>query len=130
VYQSRSGDGHVPWLEPDINDALHAAAGEGIAAAIVVPIGFTSDHVEVAWDLDHEAAETAAALGIRMIRVATPGTDPAFVRGLVDLVGERLHGMAPRAETSLGPWPGTCAAGCCPNLRRELPAVAGADSAF
>ena len=130
VYQSRSGDGHVPWLEPDVNDALRAAAGEGMAAAIVVPIGFTSDHVEVVWDPDHEAAETAAELGVRLIRVPTPGTDPAFVRGLVDLVDERLRGAAAASETPLGPWPGVCAVGCCPNLRRELPAVAGADSAF
>jgi protoporphyrin/coproporphyrin ferrochelatase len=130
VYQSRSGDGHVPWLEPDVNDALRAAAGEGMAAAIVVPIGFTSDHVEVVWDLDHEAAETAAELGVRLIRVPTPGTDPAFVRGLVDLVDERLGGAAAANETPLGPWPGVCAIGCCPNLRRELPAVAGADSEF
>ncbi len=130
VYQSRSGDGHVPWLEPDVNDALRAAAGEGMAAAIVIPIGFTSDHVEVVWDLDHEAAETAAELGIRLIRVPTPGTDRAFVRGLVDLLDERIRGAAAASETPLGPWPGVCAVGCCPNLRRELPAVAGADSAF
>ena len=130
VFQSRSGDGHVPWLEPDVNDALRAAAGEGIAAAIVVPIGFVSDHVEVVWDLDHEAAATAAELGIRMLRVATPGSDPVFVRGLVDLVEERLRGAPALAETPIGPWPPVCAAGCCPNLRRELPAVAGADSAF
>jgi ferrochelatase len=135
VFQSRSGDGHVPWLEPDVNDALRTAAGEGIAAAIVVPIGFVSDHVEVVWDLDHEAADTAAELGIRMLRVATPGSDPAFVRGVVDLVEERLRGAPAMAQTPLGPWPlgpwpPVCAAGCCPNLRRELPAVAGADSAF
>ncbi len=130
VFQSRSGDGHVPWLEPDVNDALRAAAGEGIAAAIVVPIGFVSDHVEVVWDLDHEAADTAAELGMRMLRVATPGGDLAFVLGLVDLVEERVRGAPAMAETPLGPWPSVCAAGCCPNLRRELPAVAGADSAF
>jgi ferrochelatase len=135
VFQSRSGDGRVPWLEPDVNDALRAAAAEGMAAAIVVPIGFVSDHVEVVWDLDHEAADTAAELGIRMLRVATPGSDPAFVRGVVDLVEERLRGAPAMAQTPLGPWPlgpwpPVCAAGCCPNLRRELPAVAGADSAF
>jgi ferrochelatase len=135
VFQSRSGDGRVPWLEPDVNDALRAAAAEGMAAAIVVPIGFVSDHVEVVWDLDHEAADTAAELGIRMLRVATPGSDPAFVCGVVDLFEERLRGAPAVAETPLGPWPlgpwpPVCAAGCCPNLRRELPAVAGADSAF
>jgi ferrochelatase len=106
-----------------------------MAAAIVVPIGFVSDHVEVVWDLDHEAADTAAELGIRMLRVATPGSDPAFVCGVVDLFEERLRGAPAVAETPLGPWPlgpwpPVCAAGCCPNLRRELPPVAGADSAF
>jgi ferrochelatase len=70
-----------------------------------------------------------------MLRVATPGSDPAFVRGVVDLVEERLRGAPAVAETPLGPWPlgpwpPVCTASCCPNLRRELPAVAGADSAF
>ncbi len=130
VYQSRSGDGRVPWLEPDVNDAFRAAAAEGAAAVIVVPIGFISDHVEVVWDLDREAAQTARELDLRMIRVATPGTDPEFVGGLVDLVEERVRGREPASATSLAPWPGACAVDCCPNLRGAMPAVAGVDAPF
>lgn len=130
VYQSRSGDGRVPWLEPDVNDALRAATAEGAAAVVVVPIGFISDHVEVVWDLDREATQTARELGLRMIRVATPGTDPQFVGGLVDLVEERVRGREPASATSLAPWPGACAMDCCPNLRRAMPAVAGVGSPF
>lgn len=128
VYQSRSGSPHVPWLEPDVNDALRDARPEGMQAVVVVPIGFVSDHVEVVWDLDHEARETCEELGVRMVRVATPGTSPAFVEGLVDLVRERLLGHAPKALSPLGPWPAVCATGCCANPRRDLPTVAGEDS--
>ncbi|MEO5966020.1 MAG: ferrochelatase [Candidatus Limnocylindrales bacterium] len=127
VYQSRSGSPHVPWLEPDINDTLRAAAEAGTTAAIVVPIGFVSDHVEVVWDLDTEARETCAELGVRMIRVATPGTQPAFVEGIVDLVAERMAGGPVKALSPLGPWPAVCARGCCANPRAHLPTVAGED---
>ncbi len=128
VYQSRSGSPHVPWLEPDINDALRDARASGVEAAVVVPIGFVSDHVEVVWDLDREARETCEELGMRMLRVATPGTHPAFVAGIVDLVLERLAGAPPAACSPLGPWPAVCASGCCPNPRADLPTVAGRDS--
>jgi ferrochelatase len=128
VYQSRSGSPHVPWLEPDINDALRAAHGEGMRAAVVVPVGFVSDHVEVVWDLDHEARETCDELGIRMIRVATPGTHPAFVAAVADLVEERRGGRPVAALSPLGPWPAVCAAGCCANPRGELAAVGGEDA--
>ena len=57
---------------------------------IVVPIGFVSDHVEVVWDLDHEAADTAQAAGLFFARVRTPGTDPRFVADLADLIRDRL----------------------------------------
>ncbi len=127
VYQSRSGSPTVPWLEPDINDALREEHGSGMRAVVVVPIGFVSDHVEVAWDLDREARATCDELGVRMVRVATPGTHPAFVAGLVDLVEERRSGSPAVALSPLGPWPGVCAAGCCANLRGLQPAVAGED---
>lgn len=129
VFQSRSGPPQIPWLEPDINDALRDAHAHGIRAAVIVPIGFVSDHVEVIWDLDHEARETCAALGVRMLRVATPGTHPAFVAAIVDLVEERRTGAAADAVSPLGPWPAACAAGCCANLRGERPTVGGTDPA-
>jgi ferrochelatase len=128
VYQSRSGAPSVPWLEPDINEALRAAHESGMRAAVVVPIGFMSDHVEVVWDLDREARETCDEFGVRMIRVATPGTHPAFVAAIADLVEERRRGVPAKALSPLGPWPGICATGCCTNARAELPAVAGEDS--
>src|SRR5699024_6019533 len=60
VYQSRSGSPHVPWLEPDINDVIEEIGTQGSAdAVVVVPIGFVTDHVEVIWDLDTEAKESA-----------------------------------------------------------------------
>lgn len=91
VYQSRSGSPHTPWLEPDINDAMAELARQHqIAGFIVVPLGFVSDHMEVVWDLDTEAQETAEKLGVSFRRTPTPGTHPRFVSGLIDIVEERL----------------------------------------
>jgi ferrochelatase len=109
VYQSRSGDPRTPWLEPDINDTIvDLAAAGSTRAVIIVPFGFVSDHMEVMWDLDNEAMTTAAENDLRAVRVPTPGTHPAFISGLVDLVEERLNDVpdAERAHvTDLGPWP-------------------------
>ena len=128
VYQSRSGAPHIPWLEPDINDALREEHAAGAGAAVVVPIGFVRDHVEVVWDLDHEARETCDGLGMLMRRVATPGTHPAFVAAIADLVSNRIAGEPGEALSPLGPWPSVCASGCCANPRAGLPTVAGEDS--
>ncbi|KIF07733.1 ferrochelatase, partial [Streptomyces sp. RSD-27] len=76
VYQSRSGAPHIPWLEPDICDHLEALHGEGAPAVVMVPIGFVSDHMEVLYDLDTEAAAKAAELGLPAERSATVGADP------------------------------------------------------
>lgn len=95
VWQSRSGPPSVPWLEPDVNDHLEALAKQGVEAVVAAPIGFVSDHVEVIWDLDHEAAATAARLGLRWARAATPGTDPRFVTMVTDLVEEYVSGALP-----------------------------------
>ncbi|QKG21004.1 ferrochelatase [Actinomadura verrucosospora] len=78
VYQSRSGPPSQPWLEPQITDHLEKLAGEGVRAVAAVPIGFVSDHMEVKYDLDVEAAGRAAELGIAFVRAATPGSDPRF----------------------------------------------------
>jgi ferrochelatase len=116
VWQSRSGPPSVPWLEPDVNDHLHDLAAAGRTNAVVVPIGFVSDHVEVLWDLHQEARGTAAELGIGFDVVQSPGTepDPRFVDMLVALVAERTDDATP---VSLGPLRAPampCAAGCCP----------------
>lgn len=128
VYCSRSGLPTQPWLEPDVNERLRELAKEGRSVVVLAPIGFVSDHMEVAYDLDTEAAATARELGIRLVRVPTVGTDPQFVSGLVDLVVERA--AEARGETGPrgpGVMPSVCASGCCPNLRQALPALCGSD---
>lgn len=89
AYCSRSGDPRTPWLEPDINDHLHELAAAGVRRVILAPIGFISDHMEVAFDLDTEAAETAEELGLEFARAGTSGIQHDFVAGLVDMVLER-----------------------------------------
>ncbi|NKZ04396.1 ferrochelatase [Actinomadura latina] len=88
VYQSRSGPPSQPWLEPQITDHLEELHGEGVRAVAVVPIGFVSDHMEVKYDLDVEAADRAAELGLAFARAATPGADPRFAALPRDLLGE------------------------------------------
>ncbi len=113
VWQSRSGPPQVPWLEPDVNDHLETLAADGVTEVVVSPIGFVSDHLEVIWDLDNEAAETAAKLGLGYARAATPGTDPRFVAMVRELVLERLDPTAPVRQLSmLGANP-TCGTGRC-----------------
>jgi protoporphyrin/coproporphyrin ferrochelatase len=122
-YCSRSGPPAVPWLEPDINDCLAELAAAGSRAVVVSPIGFVSDHMEVRYDLDTEAAQTAQRLGLAYARAATPGTDPRFVSMIADLVRERLDGIAPAALGGLGAGPDACPAGCCvPGLTRPAAA--------
>ncbi|MEE1620366.1 ferrochelatase [Zafaria sp. Z1313] len=122
VFQSRSGAPHVPWLEPDVNDALEEYAAGGTRGVVVVPIGFVSDHMEVLWDLDTEAKDTCAELGLAFHRVPTPGTHAAFVSGLVDVLAESLvdDGGAPlpaHGEQRVpGDWDAICSTGCCVEL--------------
>ena len=113
AYSSRSGPPALPWLEPDINHLLAERAAAGSRAVVVVPIGFVSDHMEIKFDLDVEAAETADRLGLAFARAATPGTDPRFVTMITDLVCERLDGTSPLVLGALGPGPDSCPAGCC-----------------
>ncbi|WP_449279662.1 ferrochelatase [Leucobacter sp. GX0328] len=89
AYCSRSGSPSTPWLEPDINDHLADLAANGTTRVVIAPIGFISDHMEVAFDLDVEAMETAVGLGLAAVRAGTVGVRQAFVGGLVDLVLER-----------------------------------------
>jgi len=114
VWQSRSGAPQVPWLEPDINDHLRTLAAGGVHAVVVSPIGFVSDHIEVLWDLDGQAKATAAEVGLAFARAATPGTHPAFVAAIADLVEEQLAGAEPRILGSLGLCGIDCPSGCCP----------------
>jgi protoporphyrin/coproporphyrin ferrochelatase len=135
AYCSRSGPPSQPWLEPDVNDHLEALAGEGVRDVVLSPIGFISDHMEVAYDLDTEALATAKDLGITAVRAGTVGTREPFVRGLVDLILERaaLARDEPVTEATVGSLPAlrsVCAPGCC--LRRDgepsgIPALCSTD---
>jgi ferrochelatase len=127
VFQSRSGPPSVPWLEPDVNDHLAAlakgtlATGEAVevpTAVVVVPVGFVSDHMEVVHDLDTEAAQTAASLGLPFARAKAPGPTPRFAAMVAELAQERLSGAEPQAlgDFGLGAFAGgaaTCPADCC-----------------
>lgn len=128
VYCSRSGAPGTPWLEPDVNDKLAELAHEGATAVVVIPIGFVSDHMEVAYDLDLEASATAARLGLAFARAGTCGTDPRFVALVRDLLLERAaseRGEQP-ARATCGSLPAAwdlCLERCCPNPRSPEPAV-------
>ncbi|HUL26941.1 MAG TPA: ferrochelatase [Streptosporangiaceae bacterium] len=147
VYQSRSGPPSVPWLGPDVCDHLAGLAAAGAPGAVLVPVGFVSDHLEVRYDLDVEAAQLGQRLGLPLARAATPGTHPRFVSMITDLVRERTGEAVPgrrerpvpgREERPapgqgerpvpgcaigvMGPGPDTCPDGCC----RPQPPARGA----
>lgn len=86
VYQSRSGRPGDPWLDPDVCDYLRTARSAGLEAAVLCPIGFVSDHVEVLYDLDHEALSVAREIGLAAVRAETPNDDPVFVEMMADVV--------------------------------------------
>jgi protoporphyrin/coproporphyrin ferrochelatase len=114
VYQSRSGPPSQPWLEPDVGVALNEIAQAGGKDVVVVPIGFISDHMEVLFDLDEEARNLSRQLGLNMVRAATVGTHPRFVRMIRELVEERLSESPKRlALGSLGPSHDVCPVDCC-----------------
>ncbi len=121
VWQSRSGPPSVPWLEPDVNDHLRALAERGETAVVVFPVGFISDHLEVIWDLDNEARETAQDLGLVFARAGTAGSHPAFVRMIRQLLEERRAGGLPRLGTN-------CPAACCYVERRPTGRHRGQES--
>lgn len=123
AYCSRSGPPSQPWLEPDVNDHLTALAADGVTSVVLSPVGFVSDHMEVAFDLDTEALATAASLGLTAVRADSVGTREPFVRGLVNLVVERAAsaralnaGLEPSPAVSVGTLPtfrDVCRPGCC-----------------
>ncbi|PQO33741.1 ferrochelatase [Blastopirellula marina] len=115
VYQSRSGPPNQPWLEPDVCDAIRQLADSKSADQIVlVPVGFVSDHMEVIYDLDDEAANLSQQLGIPLARAKTAGTHPTFVAMIRQLIEERL-GLTTekRAIGKFGPSHDVCPANCC-----------------
>jgi len=111
AYQSRSGPPSQPWLEPDILEVLRSRATAGVRDLIIVPIGFISDHMEVLYDLDTEAAALASELGLHLVRAATPGSHPRFVEMIRELIGERVLGTPPLALGDSGVH--LCSPECC-----------------
>lgn len=129
VYQSRSGPASQPWLDPDVCDVIGELPAQGRKAVAVVPVGFMSDHMEVLWDLDTEAAEAAEEAGLAFTRTPTPGVSPTFVAGIVDLIEERLQGRPNEERPHVTSLPGgfdVCRPGCCENVRAGFkPAASG-----
>ena len=145
VYCSRSGPPQARWLEPDVNDHLEALAAGHLTdgrpvdrpgGVVVAPFGFISDHMEVVFDLDTEAAQTARDLGMPYARAATVGTHPAFIDSLVDILFERAaaargEDVRPDSTTGVGPFHTVCPDSCCRNGASHpgRPAHHGADGA-
>jgi len=128
AYQSRSGPPSVPWLGPDIGEQLAELSASGAAAVVVIPVGFVSDHMEVLFDLDTEAAALARRLGLPMVRAATPGTDPRFVSMITELVNERRGQPAQvPALGSLPVAPDSCQDDCCRLPAAHRPPGPGSD---
>jgi ferrochelatase len=86
AYQSRSGSPRDPWLEPDVLGVIESLANDGDKDAVIVPIGFVCDHVEVLYDLDVEARAFADERGVTLHRARAVNDHPAFIAGLADLV--------------------------------------------
>lgn len=127
VWQSRSGPPTQPWLEPSLEEALKMLP-EATKAVVVAPIGFVSDHMEVAFDIDVEARQLAAAKGIRLVRASTPGAGARFVDMICSLVQERRDPKAARpALGKAGPWPDVCPTGHCPRPQRPSAGAGAGD---
>ncbi len=120
VYQSRSGPPQQPWLEPDVNDVLLQLASQGRRDIVLAPIGFTSDHMEVLYDLDTEARALCDQLGLNMVRAATAGVHPKFIAMIRELIRERVEHAERRAVGKYGPRPDECQANCCPAPARPV----------
>jgi ferrochelatase len=126
VYQSRSGPPHQPWLGPDIGEHLRSLRDQGVRDVVVLPIGFISDHLEVMYDLGHEAMDLCRELGIYMVRAATPGVHPRFISMIAELIRERMDPSLPkRALGSRGPNHDVCPVNCCMSGREEMTAGHG-----
>ncbi|MGW0451503.1 ferrochelatase [Gordonia sputi] len=118
VWQSRSGPPQIPWLEPDICDHLESLSAAGISRVVVSPIGFISDHLEVVWDLDNEAAEVAEKLGMEYVRADSVGTDPRFITLIADLIDRYADGGGDLRALGCADNGATCRPNCCVPARR------------
>jgi ferrochelatase len=125
VYQSRSGPPSQQWLGPDVLDHLRTLNANGIKNVLLAPLGFTSDHMEVLYDLDEEALALANELGMKLVRAGTAGTQPAFIRMIRQLIGEKLRDEPKLAIGQYGPNHDVCPEDCCPAPQRSVPREAG-----
>lgn len=130
---SRSGSPRTPWLEPDISERLAQLAGDGGGPVVIAPIGFVSDHMEVAYDLDTVALQRARELELHAERSALAATRPEFIRGLAELLIERAarergEAVSPAVVGRLAAFPDTAPPGSCrrePDVVTGVPVVAG-----
>ena len=130
AFQSNNARTGVPWLTPTVEDALTAIRDADHRTAVVAPIGFVCDHMEVVLDLDVEARAHADEIGLAMVRAATVGTHPDYVRMVHDLIVERATGRNDRPTLGAGGLqPDVCAVDCCLSGRPgpRLPALCGRD---
>jgi ferrochelatase len=103
VFQSRSGRPEDPWLEPDVCDYLRRERAAGLVAAVICPVGFVCDHIEVLYDLDHEAAAVCREIGLPMTRAETANDDPLFVEMMADVVMRTMTRYTGRPLTLVSP---------------------------
>ena len=103
VFQSRSGRPQDPWLGPDICDYLRSERDRGLRAVVISPIGFVADHIEVLYDLDHEAGEVCREVGIDIRRAASVNDDPAFLDTLAEVVAATTRRYAKGAPLPIVP---------------------------
>jgi ferrochelatase len=114
VYQSRSGPPAQPWLEPDIWDYLQELKERGVEDVVIAPIGFISDHMEVLYDLDTEARTLCEKINLNMVRAATVGAHPSFIKMIRELILERINPETPRRYLGTrGISHDVCPADCC-----------------
>ena len=116
-FQSESPTGE-PWLGPDILDHLEALAAGGVRKVLVAPVGFVADHLEIKWDIDVEAQERAAELGLELDRIELPNADPAFISVLAGLVRRRAAVPSQRVKTGQIRVDGSRAASASTRTRR------------
>jgi len=113
VYQSRSGSPSQPWLGPDVCDHLRSLHSAGVTKAILAPIGFVSDHMEVVYDLDVEAQKVASEVGMAVVRASTAGTHPSFIKMIRELILERIENVPARFIGSRRAGHSFCQPDCC-----------------
>lgn len=89
AYQS-AGRTPEPWLGPDLSDHVRQRAAAGVRSMLVVPIGFVSDHTEILFDIDVQAAAAAREAGVALRRTESLNTSPTFIKALAGLVVDNL----------------------------------------